>query len=66
MESKKWYMSKTVWAAVISGVISLTGAGLAISDVQMDEITTAIVNIAAAISTGIAVYGRVTAETKIE
>jgi hypothetical protein len=58
-------MSKTIWASVVSGLLSLTGAGMTMTEIQLEEISMALVNLSAVISTGIAIYGRVTAESKI-
>jgi hypothetical protein len=70
MESKPWYLSKTIWGAVVgvaSGGLALAGHGLS-SDAQAwltDEVVQVIEAGAAVVGGLLAIYGRVKAETKI-
>ena len=64
MESKKWYASKAVWAGIITVVLAtLTAVDQAFGTQIM---TSPIVSVVLAMLGALGVYGRVTANSKIE
>ena len=72
MDSKPWYASKTVWAAVValvSGALALTGKLVLSPETQQAVIDGGIgiaTSIVTIISAAIAIYGRVKADTVIK
>ena len=70
VENKPWYLSKTIWGAVIgvaAGGLALAGHGLS-SDAQTwlaDEVVQVIEAGATVVGGLLAIYGRVRAETRI-
>lgn len=63
MNTKPWYLSKTVLAAIV--VIAASGAGLDIDRVEAGDIASQIDSIITAVAALVAIYGRATAKTKI-
>ena len=66
-ETKPWYLSRTVWASIVTIVIAactLSGAQLA----NLDEgaLVEALLQLATAIASVIALFGRLFAEKRIE
>ena len=59
-ETKKWYLSKTIWSSVISGII-----GIYLSLVSGGVHLPAIPGWISTVLGAVGVYGRVTADTKI-
>ena len=64
MAKKKWYMSKTIWASMITAAIGILTAidkamGTSIMDAQ-------VVSIILAIAGALGVYGRKTAKAEIK
>ena len=63
MDSKHWYLSKTMWAAIDTLVVGLLGAfGI---DISGDEVTSIINSILVIVGALIVIIGRVTAKTKL-
>jgi len=71
MESKKWYLSKTIWGAIVLlvGVIYNAVTGQMISQEEADQAIQLIITVIQGVIdfAGIAlvVYGRITAKTAI-
>lgn len=67
MEEVKGYLqSKTVWAGVLTVVVSLgSAAGLTFGEGFIDEASALAVSITTAITGLVAIYGRVKATTKL-
>ena len=64
MDSKKWYLSKTVWSNVLVVVV----AALTAVDAQfgLGIMTNGITVIALSVLGSLGIYGRVTAKTEIK
>jgi hypothetical protein len=63
---KHWYLSKTIWGALIAmGASTLQFAGVHIGAGDQAALGDAAVSIAGAVGSLVAVYGRVTATTAI-
>lgn len=68
METKQWYRSKTVWAALVAMVAGiLQGFGIAGNIAsEQESIVNAIMKLVELISIAVAIIGRLSATTKIE
>jgi hypothetical protein len=65
-DDKQWYMSKTVWGALLAlGASVLQFTGIQVGAVDQSTIADSAVSIAGAVGSLIAVYGRVTATSTI-
>jgi hypothetical protein len=67
MDSKSWYMSKTLWGAVI-GLIGAVSPKILASlggDSAVDNVVNVAGNIAAVVGAGLAIYGRFKASTTL-
>jgi cytochrome c biogenesis protein CcdA len=67
--TKKWYESKTIIASVVTMVLGiLSGFGLVGSEAtaEADTISNNLVGIITAVSSLIAIYGRVSAKDKVK
>lgn len=65
-ETKQWYLSKTVWGALIAIIASLlSGMGLELGAGAQDRLADDLVSLAGAIGGLIAIYGRLTAEKRV-
>ena len=65
-EMKQWYLSKTVWGALIAIVASLLpSAGLALDAGAQSQLADDLVSLAGAIGGLIAIYGRLTADKRL-
>lgn len=65
-DTKHWYMSKTVWGALIAIGASLAqAAGIELDAASQGEIADRIVALAGALGGLVAIYGRLTAETRL-
>lgn len=65
-QTKPWYLSKTIWAAVVS-VAATIGAmfGFSIDDGVRDGLVEVILQLIAAGSALFSIFGRITATTKL-
>ena len=63
MNTKPWYLSKTVLAALV--VIAASGVGMDIDRIEAGDIAGQLDSIITAIAALVAIYGRATAKTKI-
>lgn len=63
MNSKPWYLSKTVLAALV--VIGASGAGMDIDKLEAGNVASQLDSIITAVAALIAIYGRVTASKKL-
>ena len=63
MNTKPWYLSKTVLAALV--VIAASGAGMDIDRVEAGDIASQLDSIITAIAALVAIYGRATAKTQL-
>ncbi len=64
---KQWYLSKTVWGALLAlgaSVIQFTGVQIGVAD--QSTVADSAVAIAGAVGSLMAVYGRVTASSSIK
>lgn len=65
-EVKQWYASKTVWGALIAILASLLQAmGIEFESAAQDQLADNLVSLAGAVGGLIAIYGRLTAETRL-
>jgi len=65
-DMKKWYLSKTVWGALIAIAASLVQAGGVDLDVAgQDQLADNLVALSGAIGGLMAIYGRLTAEKRL-
>ena len=65
-EMKQWYLSKTVWGALIAIAAGLLqAAGIDLSPATRSDIADNIVSLAGAIGGLVAIYGRLTAEKRL-
>jgi hypothetical protein len=65
-DMKQWYLSKTVWGALIAIVASVARPmGLDLDIGLQAEMADSLVSLAGALGGLVAVYGRVTAETRL-
>lgn len=64
MDTKKWYTSKTVWAGIITAVVS--AAQTICLQFGFDLLSNPIASTILGILGVIGVYGRVTADTKLK
>lgn len=63
MNSKPWYLSKTVLAALV--VIAASGAGMDIDKLEAGNVASQLDSIITAVAALVAIYGRVTASKKL-
>lgn len=63
MNTKPWYLSKTVLAALV--VIAASGAGMDIDRIEAGDIAGQLDSIITAIAALVAIYGRATAKTQL-
>lgn len=64
--TKPWYLSKTIWAAFVSVAATiLAAAGLPIDAAARDGLVEAILQLVSAAAGTIAIFGRITATTRI-
>jgi hypothetical protein len=65
-ESKPWYLSKTVWASIVTILASLGGlSGITGGAVDSGAAADAVMQVITALTGLVAVFGRVTATNKI-
>lgn len=65
-ETKQWYLSKTVWGALIAILASLLPAmGMEIDGDAQSRLADDLVSLAGAIGGLVAIYGRLTAEKRL-
>jgi hypothetical protein len=65
-EMKHWYLSKTVWGALIAIVASLLPAmGMELAGSIQGELADHLVSLAGAVGGLLAIYGRLTAEKRL-
>lgn len=61
-ETKPWYLSRTVWGALIAIAASVGGAfGIMLGEVEQSTLTDAILQIVGAAGAVVALYGRLAA-----
>ncbi len=66
IETKSWYLSRTVWASVVGIILSVAGlVGVGIEAINPEGLTDAFLQAATAIAGIIAVIGRLAATRKI-
>lgn len=63
MNTKPWYLSKTVLAALV--VIAASGVGMDIDKIEAGNVASQLDSIITAIAALVAIYGRATAKTQI-
>lgn len=63
MNTKPWYLSKTVLAALV--VIAASGAGLDIDKIEAGNVASQLDSIITAVAALVAIYGRATAKTQL-
>ena len=67
MDEKKWYLSKGIWGALVTMVVgTLTAFGVGDLEGEQESITELIMQIVVLAGGFVALYGRITAKTKIE
>lgn len=65
-ETKPWYLSKTIWAAVVSVLATIaTFFGYPTDEALRQSITNGILQFVAALAGMVAIFGRLAASTKI-
>jgi len=66
METKRWYLSKTVWAGIVTAVVgTLSMLGVGQLEGEEETITTLIMSIVTIVMGILAVIGRIVAKGKI-
>lgn len=66
IESKAWYLSRTVWASIVAVLLSVAGlAGVAVDAINPEGMVDALLQAATAIAGIVAVLGRLTATRRI-
>jgi hypothetical protein len=66
-ESKKWYMSKTIWSALVTvviGTLMMIGVGTDV-EAEQENIVELIMQVVGLVAGALAVYGRVTAKSEV-
>jgi hypothetical protein len=65
--NKSWYTSKAIWGALVAGAAALLNAYTTVDlDAgEIESITQLIVDVVGIVGSGLAVYGRITADKKI-
>ena len=65
-ETKPWYLSRTIWAAIVSVVATMAGAlGYPVDEIGREGLVEALLQIVAAAAGILAILGRFTATTRI-
>jgi hypothetical protein len=65
-DMKQWYVSKTVWGALIAILASLMqGAGIELDPTTRGDIADNAVSLAGALGGLVAIYGRLTAQKRL-
>ncbi|MFC0245245.1 hypothetical protein ACFOLL_05450 [Falsochrobactrum ovis] len=65
-DNKPWYLSRTVWAGLVTLVLSLAGAfGFASDTIDQGELTELLLQLATAIAGLVTILGRVAANSRI-
>lgn len=63
---KPWYMSRTIWASIVTMVLGLGGlAGMPVAGVDSGALTDTILQAVTALSGLIAIFGRMNATDRI-
>lgn len=63
---KPWFLSKTIWSSSVAGVVSVAGLlGIVVDSGDQSALTDAILQSIVAISSLIAVFGRIKASSRI-
>ena len=66
MDTKPWYLSKTIWASLVTILSALGGLfGLRVSSLDSAATAEMLLQAVTAISGLIAIFGRLSADTKI-
>lgn len=66
-DAKPWYTSKTIWGSLIAvGAALGSGLGYTIDGAMQQQMTDALVQLTAVAGSLVAVFGRLTATTRIE
>lgn len=65
-DTKPWYLSRTIWASVVTVATTAGGVlGLPIGDIDGGALTDTLLQAIAAISGLVAIFGRVSARSRI-
>ncbi|RST87239.1 hypothetical protein EJC49_06480 [Aquibium carbonis] len=65
-EQKPWYLSRTVWASIVTIATTMGGVfGLPLAGLDNSAVTDTILQVAAAISGVVALWGRIVATNRI-
>lgn len=65
-DMKQWYLSKTVWGALLAiGASLLQGAGIEFDPATQGDLADTLVALAGAVGGLVAIYGRLTAEKRL-
>lgn len=65
-DQKAWYLSRTVWASLVTILLSMAGlVGVGIDAINPEGLTDALLQVATAVAGIIAVAGRLAATRKI-
>lgn len=63
---KPWYVSRTIWASIVSLVIGAMGVlGMAVDGADQSILTDATMQAVVAVAGAIAIWGRITARDRI-
>lgn len=66
LDNKPWYLSRTVWAGLVTLLLSLAGAfGLGSDTLDQGELTELLLQLATAIAGLITILGRIGANSRI-
>ena len=65
-DDKSWYLSRTVWAGLVSIILGLAGAsGIADGTIDHGALTDVLLQLAAAIAGIVTIFGRIRATSRI-
>ncbi len=66
LNAKPWYLSKTIWASLVSVMLALAGFfGAPVAAIDSGQAVDAILQAASAIAGLVAIFGRLTASERI-
>ncbi|WEX07725.1 hypothetical protein [Chelativorans sp. AA-79] len=65
-ETKPWYLSRTIWASAVTVATAVGGLfGLPVAEIDGQTLTETLLQAITAISGLVAIFGRLSAETRI-
>ena len=66
IDTKPWYHSRTIWASLVAIVLSVAGMlGVSTAAINSGELTDALLQISTALAALVAIFGRLSAKSRI-